>query len=235
LKDKTVEAMLHITNRRSFHVGAKEETMKRIFMVFALVALAASACKKNQPAPVSQEQAAPTEQAAPEVKKTEVAQGDIKDLLLALKRVHFPFDASTLTPESKTALDEASEKLRANTEITLYVDGHTDERGTTEYNMSLGERRAQTVVKYLADSGVDQARLTIVSFGKEKPLAQGGTDVANAENRRVDFRLMKGEVQFVLEDSELIGDDGKPLSTVKEQPASAPTSSEAAPAAGSQG
>jgi peptidoglycan-associated lipoprotein len=200
--------------------------MKKIFVVFALVALAASACKKNQPAPATQENAAVTPQAAPEAKSTEVAQGDIKALLLALKRVHFPFDASALTPETKAALDEASEKLRANTDVSLYVDGHTDERGTTEYNMSLGERRAQAVVKYLADSGVEQSRLTIVSFGKEKPLAQGGSDVANAENRRVDFRLMKGDVQFVLEDSDLIGDDGKPLTNVVEQPAPAPTGSQ---------
>ncbi len=201
--------------------------MKKLLLVLALAALAVSACKKKQtPPPETQQSAEVTPQAAPEVKQTEVAQGDIKAILLALKRVHFPFDASALTPETKTALDEASEKLRSMTDVELYVDGHTDERGTTEYNMSLGERRAQAVVKYLADSGVEQSRLTIVSFGKEKPIAQGGGTVANAENRRVDFRLMKGDVQFILEESDLIGDDGQPLTNVVEQPT---------PAAGSEG
>ena len=187
--------------------------MKKALLVIGLLAITVSACKKNQPAPAAADQVEPAPAPpAPEVKQTEVATGDIKDLLLALKRVHFPFDTTTLTDDSKNALDEASEKLRANLDVDLYVDGHTDDRGTTEYNMSLGERRAKTVVDYLANSGVDKARLTVVSFGEEKPLATGSGDVANAKNRRVDFRLMKGDVEFVLEDSTLVSDDGTPIS-----------------------
>lgn len=194
--------------------------MKKSIIIIGLLMVTLSACKKNQPEPVAADQAAPAPApAAPEVKQTEVAKGDMLDLLLALKRVHFPFDTTTLTDDSKTALDEASEKLRAYLDIELYVDGHTDERGTTEYNMSLGERRAKAVVDYLANSGIDKSRLTIVSFGEEKPLATGSGDVVNAQNRRVDFRLMKGNIQFVLEENSLVGDDGKPISNVKEEQA----------------
>ena len=201
--------------------------MNKIVWILGLLMVTVSACKKNQPAPVTAEEAAPqpAPQASPEVKQTQVAEGEIKELMLALKRVHFPFDASSLTNEAKAALDEAAEKLRNLTEIELYVDGHTDDRGTTEYNMSLGERRAETVVNYLNNSGVEKNRLTVVSFGEEQPLASGSNAVANAENRRVDFRLMKGDIQFVLEDSSLVGDDGKPLDSMTEE--SAPEESEA--------
>ena len=192
--------------------------MKNIVWILGLLMLTVSACKKNQPAAATAEEAAaPTPPpASPEVKQTQVAEGEIKELMLALKRVHFPFDASTLTTDAKAALDEAAEKLRSMTDIELYVDGHTDDRGTTEYNMSLGERRAETVVNYLNNSGIEKNRLTVVSFGEEKPLASGSSAVAKAENRRVDFRLMKGDIQFVLEDSTLVGDDGKPLDSMNE-------------------
>jgi peptidoglycan-associated lipoprotein len=133
-------------------------------------------------------------------------------LLLALKRVHFAFDSSILESNSKRALDDAAEKLRSMTEVDLYVDGHTDERGTTEYNMSLGERRARTVVDYLKSSGVETNRLSIVSFGEEKPMANGAGEREYALNRRVEYRLMRGKVQFVLEEGDLIDDDGSPLS-----------------------
>ncbi len=187
--------------------------MKKVFIVMGLVMLTAAACKKNQPAPASQDQAEPAvaAAAAPISKSTVTAEGDIRDIMLALRRVHFPFDTSTLTDEAKQALDEASEKLRIHTDIFLYVDGHTDERGTAEYNMSLGERRSQTVVNYLSNSGIDKSRLSIVSFGQEKPMNSGSDEVAYAKNRRVEFRLMKGDIQFVLEEGVPVTDDGKPI------------------------
>ena len=135
-----------------------------------------------------------------ETRRTEVATGQMRDLLLALTRVHFAFDSSDLTSDARDALAEAAQSLQELSDVELYVDGHTDEAGTTEYNMSLGERRSSAVVNYLSSLGVAKSRLHIVSFGEEKPLADGAGEMANAKNRRVDYRLLKGNVEFVLEE-----------------------------------
>jgi len=141
----------------------------------------------------------------------EFATGDMRDLLLTLKRVHFSMDGATLTEESKVALSEAAVKLQANSSVSLHVDGHTDNRGTDEYNMSLGDRRARVVVKYLTESGVEESRLNVVSFGEENPIDDSNSDLALAKNRRVDFRLMKGDIQLVLEEGDLVDDAGNPI------------------------
>ena len=120
---------------------------------------------------------------APTPGEVKVATGDLRDLLLALKRVHFALDANTLTEGGRNALDEAAEKLKALPKVALYVDGHTDERGTTEYNMGLGERRAQTVVDYLTRLGIKGERLNTVTFGEELPLGSGSGELQLAKNR----------------------------------------------------
>jgi peptidoglycan-associated lipoprotein len=135
----------------------------------------------------------------------------MRELLLALQRVHFSFDAASLTTQARDALDEASIKLKAHPEVSLFVDGHTDNRGTTEYNLSLGEKRAQAVVRYLEDLGVETQRLRHISFGEEVLLNYSNDVLAHAQNRRVDFRVMKGDIQFVLEEGVLLDDKGRPL------------------------
>ena len=147
----------------------------------------------------------------PEATSVDAADEHMKALLLALQRVHFGFDTDTLTDAGKQALSEAAEKLTLLPEVALYVDGHTDDRGTTEYNMSLAERRAQAVVKYLKNLGIEAERLNIVSFGEETPAASGHSDIDNAKNRRVEFRIMRGDIQFILEDGELVDDAGQPI------------------------
>jgi peptidoglycan-associated lipoprotein len=187
--------------------------MKKVLMLMILVSVAAEGCKKDAKPANTADDIAPAVSGGNSVStsssssKKEVATGDMKDLLLALKRVHFAFDSSTLNDEAKSALDEAAEKLRNHPEVALYVDGHTDAQGTTEYNMSLGDRRADAVVSYLNRSGVESKRLTKVSFGEESPLVKGGGEMANAENRRVEYRLMRGEVELVLEETApIVGD-----------------------------
>jgi len=182
-----------------------------VFLFFAMLIVAQ--CNKNKQqvvnAPGNENTQTQATKVAPKPARTEVATGEMKDLLLALKRVHFAFDSSTLAPEARKALDEAAEKLRTNPQVELWVDGHSDERGTTEYNMSLGERRAQTVLDYLKNLGIEAPRLSAVSFGEEKPLVDKPTDDAYARNRRVEFRLMRGDVQLVLEEGDLLDDQGK--------------------------
>lgn len=191
--------------------------MKSLFIIAGVTALTLGGCKKgeqkvNNSNAVEEPQAPEKEVSkAPEVDHIETAEGHIKDLLLALRRVHFGFDKDTLSDGGKQALIEAAEKLELLPKVALYVDGHTDDRGTTEYNMSLSERRAQSVVSYLKRLGIDEARLNIVSFGEESPMAAGHTDLDYAKNRRVDFRIMRGDVQFILEEGELVDDSGRPI------------------------
>lgn len=137
----------------------------------------------------------------------EVASGDLRDALLHLQRVHFGFDNDTLLPAARKSLEDAAVILVANKSVQLFVDGHTDDRGTTEYNIGLGDRRANTVVEYLSRLGVDRGRLQVVSFGEETPWHDGD----HAANRRVEFRLMRGDVRLVLDDGVRYGDDGAPL------------------------
>jgi len=195
--------------------------MKRTILIAlcaAAVALAAGGCNKNKKkaADGSNKDAAGMDDESrygkgPDVKGTEVANGDMRDLLLALKRVHFPYDSSTLSDEARAALSDAAEKLSANPEVELWVDGHTDDRGTTEYNMSLGERRARAVVEYLGRLGVSSRRLGVISYGEEIPLAKGNSTKALARNRRVEYRVMRGNVRLVLEEGSLVDDKGHPL------------------------
>lgn len=138
---------------------------------------------------------------------------DMQAILLELQRVHFAFDSSTLLPESRAALQRAGELLVQHPEVALYIDGHADLRGTTEYNLALGDRRARAVIDYLTRLGVEPGRLTAVTFGSERPLRDASDDTAHAENRRVEFRLMRGNVQLVLRDGVLVDDTGQALGT----------------------
>lgn len=99
-------------------------------------------------------------------------------------RVYFATDRSDLTPEAQAVLRRQAEWLRQNPTIQVRVEGHADERGTREYNLALGARRAESVTNYLSSLGVDRRRLQPVSFGKERPVETCSRDVCWAKNRR---------------------------------------------------
>lgn len=143
--------------------------------------------------------------------QTEPAQGELREVLIILRRVHFPFDSNELTEDARAALAEAGPKLARHPDVQLYVDGHADQRGTEEYNVALGERRAQVVADYLMRMGVSKDQLHTVSFGEGRLLDEQETDVALAKNRRVDFRLMRGEIRLVVEEGPLVDDKGKSI------------------------
>jgi peptidoglycan-associated lipoprotein len=147
----------------------------------------------------------------PTAASTETATGDLREALLSLQRVHFALDSYSLTDDARTALSEAAEKLRSHEDVALYVQGHADERGTAEYNLGLGERRGRAVADHLTRLGIGADRLSVVSYGEELPLVAGSDQSALAANRRVDFRLMRGEVQIVLEESQAVNDRGQPI------------------------
>jgi peptidoglycan-associated lipoprotein len=101
-------------------------------------------------------------------------------------RVHFEFNSDKITDESREALDRQVEWLNSNKRenIQFVVEGHCDERGTREYNLALGERRANSVRSYMVSKGIDPTRLEVISYGKERPAAIGDTEEVYKLNRR---------------------------------------------------
>ena len=98
--------------------------------------------------------------------------------------VYFDYDESSLTVEAQATLDRQAAFLKANPSIRIVIEGHCDERGTREYNLALGDRRASAASDYLVAKGVNSSRLTTISFGKERPAVGGSNDTSYALNRR---------------------------------------------------
>jgi peptidoglycan-associated lipoprotein len=107
-----------------------------------------------------------------------------------LKTVYFDFDKFNLRPDAKASLDANAALLKEFPDAIIKVEGHCDERGTVEYNLSLGEKRAKAVQDYLSGLGIAANRLSIISYGKEKPVDPGHTEAAWAKNRRAEFRIV---------------------------------------------
>jgi len=163
--------------------------MKKYFIIsaFTLVLALSLGCAKKQTVkqeePIKQPEVAlqtppvatPPVEAQPVVPKVE------------FKTIFFAFDSYSLNEEGKTLLNQAGGLLRSYPDIVLRLEGHCDERGTAEYNLALGEKRANAVREYLENLGVSRSRLSTVSFGKEKPVALGNDEESWAKNRRVEL------------------------------------------------
>ncbi|MFP5387202.1 MAG: peptidoglycan-associated lipoprotein Pal [Bacteriovoracia bacterium] len=104
-----------------------------------------------------------------------------------LQTVYFAFDSSNLDREAKQTLSANAEYLKANQNVDVQIEGHTDERGGRQYNLALGERRAKSVRDYLVALGVKAQRLTTISYGSERPKAEGSDETSWAQNRRANF------------------------------------------------
>jgi peptidoglycan-associated lipoprotein len=98
--------------------------------------------------------------------------------------IHFDTDSYSLNPEAQGILQKQAQWLQQYRQHTVTIEGHADERGTREYNLALGDRRATTVLNYLVALGIDKSRLSEVSYGKEKPICPDATDACWNENRR---------------------------------------------------
>lgn len=99
-------------------------------------------------------------------------------------RVHFKFDSSELIPEAKLTLTRQANFMKAKPDLKFIIEGHADEHGTREYNIGLGERRANSIKKELQSQGIDANRLKIISYGKERPAVEGHDEAAWYQNRR---------------------------------------------------
>ena len=107
--------------------------------------------------------------------------------------VYFDYDVSEVRADQEALLRQKVDVLRASPQVRLRVEGHADERGSTEYNLALGNRRASAVRDYLTGFGLPESRFAIVSFGEERPQERGSNEAAWAQNRRGEFVLTAGE------------------------------------------
>jgi peptidoglycan-associated lipoprotein len=103
--------------------------------------------------------------------------------------VHFEYDSAVLTSDSQELLQKKAEWLKKNPGARAVIEGHCDERGTNEYNLALGDRRAESAKTFLVTLGISPSRLTTISYGEEKPIDTGKTESAYAKNRRAHFVL----------------------------------------------
>lgn len=151
------------------------------------VSFLASGCAKKQavatPEPTAQPpEPPPTPPPAPP--KPEVDPNAWKS---SVKDVFFDFDKYDLRADSRAVLQEDARALKDHPDAMMVLEGHCDERGTEDYNLALGQRRADAVRSYLMDLGVDGGQLQTISYGEEKPFATGHDEEAWAQNRRVHF------------------------------------------------
>jgi peptidoglycan-associated lipoprotein len=102
-------------------------------------------------------------------------------------RVFYDFDSSDLTSEAQDTVEKVVAWMQTYPDVTLAIEGHCDERGTREYNLALGERRANSVRSYMEALGIDGSRLSVISFGKERPAVLGSSESSWAQNRRSVF------------------------------------------------
>lgn len=181
----------------------------------ALVVATSAACSRQRAVAPQ----APSSTAAPSTDRggattpaaTTARETELERMLLALRRIHFPYDATTLSVAARDTLTAAAASLARYPDVRLAIEGHADERGTDEYNIALSERRARVVFDFLVDLGVDAARLEVVPHGENLPLRTGDDAVTHAKNRRVDFRRLAGTADVTLADGDLVDDDGRPL------------------------
>ena len=150
---------------------------KRLFAVLAAVALI-SGCASTSSDDNEFDDTDAQEAAQQAEEQSEAFVQNAKD------RVFFGFDKSNLSAEAVRVLKVQAEYLKANPEKQIVIEGHADDRGTREYNLALGERRAVAVKNYLISRGVDADRIRVISYGKERPAVVGANEAAWSQNRR---------------------------------------------------
>ena len=138
-------------------------------------------CADNKPVDESVQPAASQVPASPP--ETAGSQGEVTEA------IYFAFDDYTLGSSAQEQLTKLSEFLKAQQAAVVQIEGHCDERGSIEYNLALGERRAQSVKNYLVQLGIDSSRLPTISYGEEKPVVEGSDESAWSKNRRAEFVL----------------------------------------------
>jgi len=167
----------------------------------AFAAIAATAACAGQaetpPAPVAQPAPppAPAPAAPPPVRPTGPVAGSIEDFQRTVgDRVYFGYDRYDLTPDARATLEKQAAWLQKYPSVRVRVGGHCDERGTEEYNLALGARRAAAAKEYLVSLGVPASRIETISYGKERPIDARSTEDAWSKNRNAHSEITSGAV-----------------------------------------
>lgn len=146
-----------------------------------------------QPAETQPEQDTTAEEEAAEKARLEqeriAAEEAARKAMMAFTEedIHFEFDSSALMPEAQDILVRKADYMRTNPNVSITIEGHCDERGTEAYNMALGERRAEAAREFLSNLGISINRLSIISYGEERPVDPASNEAAWAKNRRAHF------------------------------------------------
>jgi peptidoglycan-associated lipoprotein len=156
-----------------------------LYLVVSALAACGSQAKKETTPPVTKQ--TPAGEAKPqEPVKAEITPVD-SGALPPKDPIYFDYDSAQLAAEASATLQKVADYLEKHPGSTVTVSGHTDERGTTEYNLALGDQRAKAAHDYLVRLGVDPSRVKTISYGKERPAAQGHGEEAWSKNRRDEF------------------------------------------------
>ena len=161
---------------------------KTAIALAAASALALAACSKKAPEelpPAPQDTGTPTPGGpGPDVGPIPGSQQHFAQAMQGRDTIYFDTDMFNIDPEDQTALRQQAQYMQQYPQIRATIEGHADERGTREYNLALGERRANAAKNFLVSLGIGAERLTTVSYGKERPVALGSNEQAWAQNRR---------------------------------------------------
>lgn len=181
-----------ITSRASsLNFGQIVKSAVRWSAIAAMVVVVG--CKSTKKVEDASESAAPTDaapQETPAIDSTPMtfdAQGSDGGKIDGLRTVNFDYDRSALSAETKKAIKGNADWMKKNKGTNVQIEGHCDVRGSIEYNLALGERRAKAVKEYMVSLGIGAKRLSIISYGKERTLASGESEADHAKNRRANF------------------------------------------------
>lgn len=182
----------------------RNSSLNRLALLVAFVMVALPACKKQAPpaptpAPVQRAETTPPPaprpveppaagewEAAPDAAQTFLSAEEINRRQL-LRKIYFDLDRYEIRADQRATLQANASWLRENPGVRILIEGHCDERNTREYNLALGDRRAQAARDYLVSLGIDAGRIEIISYGEERPIAMGEGEAAWSQNRRDEF------------------------------------------------
>jgi len=184
----------------------------RLVVVLALLIVPLMGCRRSAPAAAPAPVATSNDDAAARARADSIAaaelarrQAEERELRAQMARaqevltnvVYFEYDSDRLTAEAEERLRTKASVLRANPAVEIRVEGHADERGSTEYNLALGQRRAESVRTFLTGYGITGNRVATISYGKERPAVEGSSEAAWARNRRAEFAIVAGEISAI--------------------------------------
>jgi len=170
----------------------KSTITRLVVMLFVLTLLAAGCAKKPvTEEPATSEQTTQMDQQQPAADAEAAARNAERAAAKGLETIHFDFDQYVLTDDSKSILVNNAGLLRSAPAVKILIEGHCDERGSDEYNLALGEKRALATKNYLVSLGVGAERMSVISYGEEMPFDSAHNKAAWAKNRRANFKVKR--------------------------------------------